>query len=225
MVNFSKREKIKSIVLFLTLIFCQFFTYPIFDFLGTQLSEISMTLGGHIFMVLLTAFCFRKGLLEDFKALKGQFWTGLKAVVPTMVLGIFVEYAVAMFCVLIVPAQDAEVSQTLSEVVLFTIAAIFLAPISEELIFRYGLFNTLYPRSRKAAYIVTAVLFGLMHVWEEIFALDFAGMFAMVPRIVFGLYAAQIYEKSKNICYPMLYHAMNNAIASSLKILLLLFGT
>lgn len=225
MANLSKGEKIKSIVLFLALIVCQFFTYSLFDAFGVQMSENGITIVIHIFVMLLAAFCFRKGLLEDFKALKGQFWTGLKAVVPTMVLGIFVEYAVAMFCVLIVPAQDAEVSQTLSEVVLFTIAAIFLAPISEELIFRYGLFNMLYPRSRKAAYIVTAVLFGLIHVWEEIFALDFAGMFAMIPRIVFGLYAAQIYKKSKNICYPMLYHAMSNAIVCLLKILLLLFGT
>lgn len=225
MANLNKGEKIKSIVLFLTLLFFQFFTYPIFDSLGVQLSENGMTLGVHIFVMLLAAFCFRKGLLEDFKALKGRFWAILKAVVPTMAVGILVVYAVAMFCGMIVPAQDAEVSQTLSEVVLFTIAAIFLAPISEELIFRYGLFNTLYPRSRKAAYIVTAVLFGLMHVWEEIFSLDFAGMFAMVPRIVFGLYAAQIYEKSKNICYPMLYHAMDNAITCSLQILPLLFGT
>lgn len=225
MANLNKGEKIKSIVLFLAIIFFQLFTYPIFDSLGVQLSENGMTLGVHIFLVLLAAFCFRKGLLEDFKALKGQFWTNLRAVVPIMVLGFFVEYVVAMFCAPIVSAQDAEVSQTLSEVVQFTIAAIFLAPISEELIFRYGLFNTLYPRSRKAAYIVTAVLFGLIHVWEEIFALDFAGMFAMAPRIVYGLYAAQIYEKSKNICYPMLYHAMSNAITCSLQILLLLFGT
>lgn len=225
MANLNKGEKIKSIVLLLAIIVCQFFTYSLFDALGVQISENGITIVIHIFVVLLAAFCFRKGLLEDFKALKGQFWTNLRAVVPTMVLGIFVEYAVVMFCVLIVPAQDAEVSQTLSEVVQFTIAAIFLAPISEELIFRYGLFNTLYPRSRKAAYIVTAVLFGLMHVWEEIFALDFAGMFAMVPRIVFGLYAAQIYEKSKNICYPMLYHAMDNAITCSLQIMFLLFGT
>lgn len=223
MANLSKREKIKSIVLFLALIFCQFFTYPIFDFLGMQLSEISMTLGIHIFFLFFTFFCFRKVLLEDFKALKGQFWTSLRAVVPIMVLGFFVEYAVAMFCALIVPAQDAEVSQSLSEVVLFTIAATFLAPISEELVFRYGLFNTMYPRSRKAAYIVTAVLFGLLHIWNEIFALDFAGMFAMVPRIVFGLYAAQIYEKSKNICYPIIYHSIHNAIAFSFKIFFLLF--
>lgn len=221
MVNLNKGEKIKSIVLFLALIVCQFFTYSLFDALEVQISENCITIVIHIFVMLLAALCFRKGLLEDFKALKGQFWTNLRAVVPTMVLGIFVEYAVVMFCVLIVPEQDAEVSQTLSEVVQFTIAAIFLAPISEELIFRYGLFNTLYPHSRKAAYIVTAALFGLLHIWNEIFALDFAGMFAMVPRIVFGLYAAQIYEKSKNICYPMLYHAMNNAVVCLLQILLL----
>lgn len=222
--NLSKREKIKSIVLFLALIFCQLFAYSIFDALGVQMSENGITLVIHAFLLLLTVFCFRKGLLEDFKALKGQFWTGLKAVVPTMVLGIFVKYVVAMFCTLIVPAQDAEVSQTLSEVVPLAIAATFLAPISEELIFRYGLFNTMYPRSRKAAYIVTAVLFGLIHIWNEIFVLDFAGMFAMVPHVVFGLYAAQIYEKSKHICYPILYHAIHNAIACSLKILFLLFG-
>ena len=225
MVNLNKGEKIKSIVLFLVLIICQFFTYSLFDALGVQISENGITIVIHIFVMLLAALCFRKGLLEDFKALKGQFWTNLRAVVPTMVLGIFVEYAVVMFCVLIVPEQDAEVSQTLSEVVQFTIAAIFLAPISEELIFRYGLFNTLYPRSRKAAYIVTAVLFGLIHIWDKLLALDFAGMFAMVPRIVFGLYAAQIYEKSKHICYPIFYHAIHNATGCLLKILLLLFGT
>lgn len=223
--NLGKREKAKSIVVFLALIFCQLFAYSIFDALGVQISENGITFLIHIFVVLLAAFCFRKGLLEDFKALKGQFWFALKAVVPIMVLGIFVEYAVAMFCALFVPAQDAEASQTISEVILLAIAATFLAPISEELIFRYGLFNTMLPRSRKAAYIVTAVLFGLLHIWNEIFALDFAGMFAMAPRIVFGLYAAQIYEKSKHICYPILYHAIHNAIASSLKILLLLFGT
>lgn len=225
MVNFSKREKIKSIVLFLALIICQFFTYSLFDALGVQISENGITIVIHIFVMLLAALCFRKGLLEDFKALKGRSWAILKAVVPTMAVGILVVYAVAMFCGMIVSAQDTEISQTLSEVVPLGIAAIFLAPISEELIFRYGLFNTLYPRSRKAAYIVTAVLFGLIHIWDKLLALDFAGMFAMVPRIVFGLYAAQIYEKSKHICYPIFYHAIHNATGCLLKILLLLFGT
>lgn len=225
MANLSKDEKIKSIVLFLALIVCQFFTYSLFDALGVQISENGITIVIHVFMVLITSFCFRKGLLEDFKALKGRFWAILKAVVPTMAVGLLVVYAVAMFCGMIVPAQDTEISQTLSEVVPLGIVATCLAPISEELIFRYGLFNTMYPHSRKAAYIVTAVLFGLLHIWNEIFALDFAGMFAMVPRIVFGLYAAQIYEKSKHICYPIFYHAIHNATGCLLKILLLLFGT
>lgn len=44
-------------------------------------------------------------------------------------------------------------------------AAIFLAPIVEEMIFRAGIFGTIRRKSRWLAYVVSMLLFSLYHVW------------------------------------------------------------
>jgi hypothetical protein len=81
------------------------------------------------------------------------------------------------------------------------VLASIVAPITEELIFRAGLFR--YARSRLprwAALLLPAVLFGALH-----------GNLASFPQLIaLGVIFSLAYERTGNIAVPMLAHALFN---------------
>jgi membrane protease YdiL (CAAX protease family) len=81
------------------------------------------------------------------------------------------------------------------------VLASIVAPITEELIFRAGLFR--YARTRLprwAALLLPAVLFGALH-----------GNLASFPQLVtLGVLFSLAYERTGNIAVPMLAHALFN---------------
>ena len=88
--------------------------------------------------------------------------------------------------------------------------ALVVAPISEELVFRAGLFRYLRTRlPRWAAYLLSAGLFALLHTnWPS-----------FPPLFVLGLIFALAYERTGSIAVPMIAHALFN-----LNTLLLVLG-
>ena len=91
-------------------------------------------------------------------------------------------------------------------------AAVFLAPIVEELIFRAGIFGAFGPKRKGAAYVVSIVCFSLYHV---------AGYIGENP--LYALYALQYvpvswllcrcYEKTDTIWTPIFLHMLINGIS------------
>ncbi|HEX2100087.1 MAG TPA: type II CAAX endopeptidase family protein [Candidatus Synoicihabitans sp.] len=96
-------------------------------------------------------------------------------------------------------------------VVVIMLFAIVVAPVTEELIFRAGLFRYLRTRvARPLAFGIPAVIFASLH----------GNLAAFVPLVVLGLIFAIAYERTGRIAVPMIAHGLFNLNT----ILLLLSG-
>lgn len=97
-------------------------------------------------------------------------------------------------------------------------AAVIMAPIVEEVLFRGLIFGSIRGKSRVLAYIVSMVLFGLFHVWQYAVAgqslAPLLSGFAYLP-IAFVL--AFCYDYSGSIWTPIFFHMFYNAVALSMR--------
>jgi membrane protease YdiL (CAAX protease family) len=75
-----------------------------------------------------------------------------------------------------------------------------LIPIMEELTFRYGLHGNIARSNVTVAYIVSSVIFGLVH----------GNPIQIVYAALFGFVLAFVYQKTGNIWYPIIMHIGNN---------------
>lgn len=98
--------------------------------------------------------------------------------------------------------------------VLTAISTIFLAPLSEECLFRGLIFGQTLKKSRMGAYALSAVCFALIHV------MGYLGTYtplqlvlSLVQYLPAGLILAWSYEKSGTIAVPILIHMTINAIS------------
>lgn len=100
----------------------------------------------------------------------------------------------------------------------------FIAPLAEELTFRYLLFGKIANKALRFVMLFgQGILFGLVH-WN-----NFNGnIYAMIPYMVLGIYFGLIYWFFKNIWGSIMVHWMLNTMNSMLPALLLfilsLFG-
>lgn len=97
--------------------------------------------------------------------------------------------------------------------VLWNMTVIFLAPITEEFFYRYCMVD-LSSRYRMLSNIISVFLFSFMHVWEYVFVGgDFTQFYSMMPYIALGTGLVILYNKTQNICLPILLHVLVNVIA------------
>jgi len=91
---------------------------------------------------------------------------------------------------------------------------VLLAPFVEETLFRGLVFGCLREKSALAAYVVSAALFALLHVWT--FALsswDVSYFLLMLQYLVPGLVFAWSFDHAGTLWTPILLHALVNALA------------
>ena len=92
--------------------------------------------------------------------------------------------------------------------------AVFLAPLTEEMIFRAGIFGGLRRKSRVAAYLVSVSLFALYHVWSYAYAYRNPKMLLYaVQYIPVSYLLCRIYERTDSIWGSVLLHSVSNFIA------------
>lgn len=90
-------------------------------------------------------------------------------------------------------------------------AAAILAPIVEECIFRGAIFGGLRRKNRAVAYIVSALLFSLYHVWESAI-FDPTQLWYLVQYIPASLILARCYERCESIWGVIFVHMLNNGL-------------
>ena len=97
---------------------------------------------------------------------------------------------------------------------------VFLAPIIEETLVRGLVFGSIQPTSRVMAYLVSVVLFTLMHNWQYFGLYPFGSMLlsclAYVPA---SAALCWTYEKAGTIWAPITIHAIINAISFGIVVL------
>ncbi len=85
--------------------------------------------------------------------------------------------------------------------ILMTLLAITVAPVTEELIFRGGIFRYMRTRTpRWVALLVPALLFGALH----------ANLASFVPLVALGIILALAYERTGSIVVPIVAHGLFN---------------
>ena len=90
--------------------------------------------------------------------------------------------------------------------------AVLLAPIVEEALFRAGIFGLLRRKSRVLAYLSSALLFGLYHVWSgAIF--DPIQLVFTLQYLPSSLALAWVYERTDSIWSSIFLHMLTNLIS------------
>ena len=91
--------------------------------------------------------------------------------------------------------------------VVFALAALVVAPITEELIFRAGLFRFLRGRvPRWIAILAPSVVFGASHLTRSLAD----GLAAFVPLVLLGVIFSLAYERTGKIGTTIVAHALFN---------------
>ena len=91
---------------------------------------------------------------------------------------------------------------------------IFLAPFVEEGLFRGLVFGNLKSRSRALAYVVSCLLFALLHVWQfAVVKQDVTYFLLMIQYLVPGLVLAWAYDHSGTLWASIGLHAAVNALS------------
>ena len=84
-----------------------------------------------------------------------------------------------------------------------------LKPVRQIRIFRVFLY-----RNYKVIWFLTALLFGLVHIWNYVegWQLDLILFILIFPRIIAGYFFGKIKIENGNLIWPIAMHAMNNGI-------------
>jgi uncharacterized protein len=105
--------------------------------------------------------------------------------------------------------------ETPLQIILATVAAVVLAPIAEELLFRGLLHRGLRRRLRLApATAVSSVLFAIVHVDVAL-----SQPIALVGLTLVGALLAVAYERTGSLLVPVVIHAVHNAVTIAVVIL------
>jgi len=129
----------------------------------------------------------------------------LLVALPVVMLVSLVWQTILKLCHIEAPQQEAidilRNAHSALPVALLLLSAIVIAPISEELIFRAGVFRYVRTRlPRWAALLLPAAIFGAMH----------ANLASFAPLVALGIVFSLAYERTGRISTSMVAHALFN---------------
>ena len=141
----------------------------------------------------------------------------------SVLLGLAITYLLNTLAgVLLLGLLDGEVSNPNNEAVLsmagqdlgaVKAAAIILAPLVEETLFRGVIFGSLRRKHRVLAYVVSTALFCLLHVWQFVLAYGPSYLIYALQYVPASIALARCYERSGSLWAPMVAHGLINALA------------
>ena len=217
-------EQIAGVVFFVIyLLVLPFAAEPIFDFAGKLLgTDISSGLRSAIYYYVLfavTLIIFHKFIARTSR----QALEGIGGAVKAVLLGLVALYGlnelVYRLTNLVMTNRtnlnDVTISAQIEDAPRTTmLIVIFLAPFVEEVLFRGLVFGNLRAKGRVLAYVVSCLLFALLHVWQfAVVHQDITYLLLMVQYLVPGLVLAWAYDRSGTVWASIALHAAANALA------------
>ena len=187
-----------------------------------SLGMTSLTINIVYFSVNLAAvlLIFRGFLRQPFFA--GRFWNFVQSLVLGFALYYAGTWALQFALTKLAPGFTIYNNETISTLIsdnqyVMMAVTILVAPIIEETLVRGLVFGSIQPTSRVMAYIVSVVLFTLMHNWQY-FALYPAGkvLLSCIPYLPASIALAWTYEKAGTIWASISLHAIVNALSFGL---------
>ena len=179
-------------------------------------------------------FLYRKEIVTDFKLLKSY---RLKGVIIKVLAGFGIFYAISLLGNYLISNVDyygnliykifklgefntTSDNQASIEAMLegpsfwmMFLAAGFLGPLCEELVFRKAMFSIC--KTKEMGILVSSLLFGFIHITSSLLLYDGVTVFLMVfPYIVSGVALAIVYLKGdRNIMIPTIAHMLSNILS------------
>jgi membrane protease YdiL (CAAX protease family) len=218
-------EKIAGTILFAVyLVVLPFVTDPLFRFVGRLLdTTVSETVKNIIYYYVLfavTLIVFHKFIARTSR----NFADNLGVACRNMLLGLIALYClnelVYRLSSLVISNRtnlnDTTISAQIQDAPRVTLLIIvFLAPFIEEVLFRGLVFGNLKSKSRVVAYLVSCLLFALLHVWQfAVVQQDITYFLLMVQYLVPGAVLAWAYESSGTLWTSIGLHAVANALSA-----------
>jgi membrane protease YdiL (CAAX protease family) len=117
------------------------------------------------------------------------------------------------------PNQELIISNTKLNPNQAIAVGVLLAPIVEEALFRGAVFGSIRRKNRILAYIVSAALFGVYHLWQYLLVgFQWELLLYMVQYVPGAIALAWCYERSGNIWSSILLHMVINFISLKVSI-------
>ena len=188
--------------------------------LHLSLSALTINIVYFSINLLFVLLVFRNFLLQRF------FGSGFWNFVQALILGFVLYYAgtwVLQFALSrLAPGFTIYNNETVGSLIsdnqyVMLAVTVFLAPIIEETLVRGLVFGSIQPTSRVMAYLVSVILFTLMHNWQY-FMLYPAGkvLLSCIPYLPASVALAWTYEKAGTIWASISLHAVVNALSFGL---------
>lgn len=161
---------------------------------------------------------FRDFLRRSLARLGKGFWDCLKAVILGFVGCWLCNWAFSFVIGLLMPGfsniNDGSIAALAGTgFVITAIGTVFLVPMAEELLYRGLVFQGLFNRGRKAAYILSILIFSAVHVVGYIGRYDLLTLaVCFLQYIPAGFFLAWAYAEADSIFAPILIHTVINAM-------------
>ncbi len=205
------------------------FVYP---FIGVMISYLltgksdAMTaeaaVGIYVFLILVSVLIAWPIFQESFRMAKNRWWSHLKKL-PVNYLLMFGSLIAVNISIKALTGIETSANQELvfesfkQSPGLIVFAAVIMAPIVEELVFRGGLYRALRNRySFKRAALISMFTFGFIHVFASLLSGNFSDLWNIFTYMAMGFFFVKIYEETGSVFPAIFLHLINNAIALSI---------
>ena len=165
----------------------------------------------YVILIAFSLFIYRNDLKRDFKAFKENKGVYVKYALKKWGLMLLTMIVCGLILSMLGRESESVNQQLLKELpkyLLFPLAMIE-APIVEETIFR-GVVRKFF-RNDKVFILVSALLFGLVHVTSEASLID--ALFSSITYVLMGGYMAYAYAKTNNMTVNIMMHFFQNTFA------------
>ena len=187
------------------------------SWLSILLTELALNITYFVINLTVVLIIFRRFLRQRF--FDGSFWLFVQAVILGFVLYYASTYAIDLIVNLLGGTLTLYNNDTVAGLVdagyyVMMFITIILAPIIEETLVRGLVFGSIHGVSRLMAYILSCVIFTLMHSWQYFGAYPLGSvLLSCLPYIPASIALAWVYEKSGTIWASITLHALINAIS------------
>mgnify|MGYP002529982178 FL=1 len=218
-------EQIAGTVFFVIyLLVLPFATAPLFrlagDLLGTQIDPGLQNALYYYILFAATVIIFHKFLGRTSRQLADNLGVACKTWVAGLIALYGLNELVYRLTRLVSASQtnlnDTAISAQIDDAPHMTLLiVVFLAPFVEEVLFRGLVFGNLRGKSRTVAYLVSCLLFALLHVWQfAVVNRDLTYFLLMIQYLVPGLVLAWVYDHSGTLWTSIGLHAAANALSA-----------
>jgi hypothetical protein len=186
---------------------------------GITISEAHLNFIYYAFGFLMMLIFMNRFLRSSFSDLCDNIINTIQAII----LGYAFEYALLYAVSIVMAIFMEDVTNPNSAAVLQQVqinknvmiaVSVLLAPIVEECLFRATVFGTIRKKSRIAAYIVSALIFSVYHLWQYMLqGFSWTLVIYLLQYIPASIALAWAYEKGRSIWAPIFLHMLINAIS------------